>query len=125
MSIVDELRGKLVYLAAPYSDPDPAVIRQRIEALCEIDALLIEAGIYTVTPLSKHFILGYRDLPGDWAYWGGYCRALLPRCDAMILLDLPGWEASEGVRGELDIALGTMPVFKVARSLESLVEFSG
>jgi hypothetical protein len=123
MQPMTDLRSKLVYLAAPYSDPDPAVIEQRMRTICEIDAHLVAAGIYTVTPLSKHFILGFRDLPGNWAYWGDYCRALLPRCDAMILIPLPGWESSSGVRGELDIALGRMPVYSWDTSLGSLVEF--
>jgi hypothetical protein len=125
MQLIANLKGKLVYLAAPYSDPDQFVIEQRMHTVCDIDAQLIAAGIYTVTPLSKHFILGYRDLPGNWAYWGDYCRSLLPRCDAMVLIPLPGWESSSGVRGELDIAQGCMPIYSWDSALESLVEFSG
>lgn len=124
MDITADLRGKLVYLAAPYSHPDPDVIQQRMRLLCEADALLIESGVYTVTPLSKHFILGYRSLPGDWAYWGDYCRSLLPRCDAMVLITMPGWDSSEGVCGELELARGRMPIYRMAGTLESLVEFS-
>ena len=108
-----ELRGKLVYLASPYSSDDPGVTEYRMQQLCMIDAEMIAEGIFTVTPLSKHFILGHGDLPGDWDFWRDYCCVLLPRCDAVYVIDLPGWDSSLGVKGEIELAqtLG-IPVYR-------------
>jgi hypothetical protein len=94
----------IAYLAAPYSHHDKSVVEQRMSVLCNVDAMLMERGIHTVTPLSKHFILNYRDLPGDWAYWGEYSKKLLARCDSMYVLMLKGWRESTGVQAEINIA---------------------
>lgn len=99
-----ELVGLMVYLAAPYSDPVKAVVEYRMQGFCEVDAILMERNVFTCSPLSKHFILQYRALPGDWAYWGGYSENMLKRCDSMIIITMPGWETSTGVAGEIEIA---------------------
>jgi hypothetical protein len=62
------VESRLIYLAAPYSDPNPAVVDDRIKRVCVVDSLLMSRGLFTVTPLLKHFILGYSKLPNDWAY---------------------------------------------------------
>lgn len=95
---------KLAYLAAPYSDPDPLVVIERIRLLYLADAMLMERGIYTVSPLLKHAILEHRNLPGDWQYWKDYSLELMRRCDELIVLMLPGWDKSAGVAGEIEAA---------------------
>lgn len=93
-----------IYLAAPYSDPDPAVIQQRMEIYSRVDAHLIRQGWYTMSPLSKHWILQYEQLPGDWAFWQGYGTAMLAKCEAIAVICMPGWAQSVGVQAELDLA---------------------
>ena len=56
-----------------------------------------------MTPLSKHFILDYSSLPGDWAYWQTYCELTLARCDGVIVIALDGWETSVGVLAEIEL----------------------
>lgn len=95
----------LYYLAAPYSHPDKAVIDERMEIFCKVDARLIDAGYHTVSPLSKHFILNYGyNLGGDWAYWGEYSKKLLSLCHAMFVICIDGWETSVGVLEEIKLA---------------------
>jgi hypothetical protein len=43
-------------------------------------------------------------LPADWSFWQHYDRALLARCDEVLVLMLPGWRESIGVREELRLA---------------------
>ena len=103
----------LCYLAAPYSDPNPSVIEQRMEQVSRAQAHLIKQGFMVVTPLSAHYLLKYQDLPGDWVYWRDYGTALLRACDNFILLPLPGWENSIGVNAEISIARDLdMPCFQ-------------
>lgn len=104
MKLADITPEMLVYLAAPYSAPTKEQIEARMGLFCQMDADLIAQGINTVSPVSKHFILEYRDLPGNWAYWGKYSELLLNRCDAMVVLCLDGWYESTGVRAEIEIA---------------------
>jgi hypothetical protein len=96
----------MVYLAAPYSSPDPECVENRIRAFCSKDSELSGGGIITVSPLFKHllFINGSK-LPSDWAYWERYSYVLLSRCDYLVVLKLPGWEESVGVQGEIKYAL--------------------
>lgn len=94
---------KLVYLAAPYSCDQPLIVEERIKVLCQCDAQLMRSGIFTVSPLLKHFILNYGELPSDWAYWKTYSETLLQQCDSMIVLTMFGWETSTGVQAEIKL----------------------
>lgn len=93
----------LVYLAGPYSDPDPKVVESRIAEFCRCDAELNKHGAFTVSPLLKHLVLQHSDLPGDWAYWKEYSIALLKQCEKMIILEIPGWSESVGVQAEINL----------------------
>jgi Domain of unknown function (DUF1937) len=99
--------SSVVYLAAPYSNPDPLIVEARMNAFLDIDALLIEQGYVTVSPLSKHFILNRgRKIPGDWAYWEAYSKQLLSACsELLVMTSIPGWKESTGVKGEIQWAI--------------------
>jgi hypothetical protein len=108
--------SSVVYLAAPYSSPDPLVVDARMNTFLDIDALLIEQGYVTVSPLSKHFILNRgRKIPGNWAYWENYSKRLLNVCNELLVMTcIPGWKESTGVRGEICHAIDLdMPIREV------------
>jgi hypothetical protein len=105
---------ELTYLAAPYSHDNAQVIEERIDQLCKVDAILMQRGIFTFSPLLKHFVRKYGNLPGDWEYWKNYCKASLPRCSQMYIVAIPGWQISTGVTEEMKLAeLLGIPVFLV------------
>ena len=63
------------------------------------------AGTHVFSPISHtHPIAEAHALPGEWAFWEAYDRAMLSRCSRVIVLQLEGWEASVGVAAELEIA---------------------
>lgn len=109
----------LVYLAAPYTDPDSDVVEGRMRLLALCDAKLMEQGVHTMSPLLKHLLRQHTRLPGDWNYWGEYSKNALKRCDKMIVLMIDGWEKSFGVQGEIEIAneLGISVEFVAPESL--------
>ena len=105
---------RLSYLAAPYSSPSAEATDERMKAFYEADAYLTSMGHFTVSPLLKHPIVKSSVIPGDWAYWETYSKTLLSRCDELLVLQLPGWNTSTGVAGEIAFAkeLG-IPVFYI------------
>ncbi|UTC28926.1 hypothetical protein MARCHEWKA_04140 [Brevundimonas phage vB_BpoS-Marchewka] len=97
--------ASLVYVAAPYSDPDPLIVAARMSAFDKTVADMLTAGdTFPVSPLMNHAILGKHKIPGNWEFWQHYSRRLLARCDAIVVIDMPGAATSEGVRGEIDLA---------------------
>ena len=95
----------LVYLATPYSDPDPMVRQQRFEVVNRVAAKLMREGHYIYSPISHtHPIALAGDLPRGWDYWEKYDRTILAACVRMFVLTQPGWQESVGVAAEIDIA---------------------
>jgi hypothetical protein len=95
----------LVYLACPYSDPDPAVREARFHASNRAAAKLMKLGYMVFAPISHtHPIAVDGDLPKGWDFWEQYDRAVLSCCNRIGVLKLPGWDKSVGVAAELKIA---------------------
>ncbi len=94
----------MIYLASPYSDPDPLIRKARYEAACDRTARMLQDGALVYSPIAHSHALAERGLPGDWMFWADHNRAMLQRCDALVVLALPGWQESEGVRAEIVIA---------------------
>lgn len=94
----------MIYLASPYSHPDPAVREQRYQAACQATAALLRAGELVFSPIVHSHPLVAFDLPTAWGFWESIDRAYLERCDEVVVLMLNGWEASVGVRAEIGIA---------------------
>jgi hypothetical protein len=96
------------YLAVPYTHPDPAVQEWRFERVTEMTAILIGEGrfksIYSpIThshPIDKH-LARY----ADHEFWvEEFDMPFLLNSANLIILRLPGWDRSTGVRMEMDRA---------------------
>lgn len=95
----------MIYLACPYSHPDPAVRQARFEAANRAAGAMMRDGLYVYSPISHtHPIAMVCDLPLGWDYWEGYDRAMLAACSELVVLMLAGWQESVGVQGEMQIA---------------------
>lgn len=94
----------MIYLASPYSHPDPAVRAQRFRDACRAAVALIEAGHEVFSPIAHSHALVGHGLPIDWSYWERHDRHHLMFCDEVVVLLLDGWEASLGVGEEVRIA---------------------
>jgi len=94
----------MIYLASPYSHPDPAVRAERYRAACRATAALLLAGQPVFSPIAHGHPLVEYGLPADWTFWQRYDRELLARCDEVVVLVLAGWRESVGVREEIRIA---------------------
>lgn len=95
----------MIYLASPYSDPDPAVMEQRFDAVCRKAGELMQQGHVIYSPIVHcHSIAVRVDLPREWTFWERFDREMLRNAQEMWILKLPGWEISRGVNAERTIA---------------------
>lgn len=94
----------MIYLAAPYTHHDPAVVMERMSIFCKVDGYLCKNGYITVSPLSKHWMKDHTDIPLTWEFWKTYSEELMKRCSALYIITAPGWEESVGVLGEIELA---------------------
>jgi nucleoside 2-deoxyribosyltransferase len=94
----------MIYLASPYSHPDPAVREQRFRAACRAMATLLRTGHVVFSAIVHSHPLVEHGLPADWKFWECIDRQHLERCDEVVVLMLDGWRESTGVRAEVRIA---------------------
>lgn len=105
----------MIYLASPYSHPNPAVREQRFRTACRLAAAFARAGVVVFSPIVHSHPLVEHGLPTGWAFWQRWDRAYLERCDEVVVLMLDGWKESVGVQAEM----------RVARELGKPIRFLG
>lgn len=99
------MRGRLTYLACPYSHPDRAVRVARFEAANRAAGALMREGRIVFSPISHtHPIAEASDLPLGWDFWEAFDRAYLAHSRLVVVLTIDGWRESKGVTAELAIA---------------------
>lgn len=97
---------KKIYLATPYSDPDPAIRAARFVAVNRVAARLMSEGLLVFSPISHgHPIALSGDLPRGWEFWREYVIPFIEWCDEVHVFMQPGWEDSVGVSAETLIAI--------------------
>lgn len=95
----------MYYVASPYSHPDPAVRKERYELAVGAAKTLTRLGYSAFVPIAYD---GLWDMDPNytvdhsWSFWEKIDLPILDRCAALILFELPDWEKSRGVAGELD-----------------------
>jgi hypothetical protein len=91
----------MIYVAAPYNHPDGEVIHERMEAVYDLIADLMNEGQHATTPLFMHEVCVRKYLPQSFSFWQSYCFDILKRCDTMVVLKLKDWDLSVGVQAEI------------------------
>ena len=95
----------MIYLASPYSHPDPAVREDRFRAACLAAAALLRQGHAVFSPIAhSHCVATVGDLDPSWALWRAGDLRLLEACDELVVLRLDGWDRSVGVTEEVAYA---------------------
>ena len=97
---------KKIYLACPYSDPDPEVRERRFRAVNAKAGELMAKGFLVFSPISHtHPIAVQCELPKGWEFWAAYDRTFIEWCEEVHVLMLDGWQKSVGVKAEIRIAM--------------------
>lgn len=102
----------LVYLASPYTPKGcadheiAAIIREdRFRAACRAAAVLMRQGKVVFAPIAhSHYIDLHLGEPESNEFWRRQDEPYLALCTEMVVLMLPGWEQSTGVRHEVEVA---------------------
>lgn len=107
---------RLIYIASPYTHPDPRIVEWRVKAV----ALFVSRMIRTDQVLSELVLpLGGQEnprtffspilhshpmavmIPGDYEAWRHVDEAWMDMSDEMWVLQLPGWKDSKGIKAEI------------------------
>lgn len=95
-----------VYLASPYSHPDPEVRLSRFREALRAGAWLLSRRIWYYGPIQHAHIQATQfALPTDAAFWWDYNRTMLDRSSGAIMLCIDGWQQSKGMVQERDHAI--------------------
>ena len=88
-----------IYLAAPYSHTDPAIIDWRVEKVDRLAAKLMDAGHIVFSPVShSHRIARYTHVePCNHEFWLRQDLPWMVLCKVFMIYCLPGWRESRGI----------------------------
>jgi len=92
----------MIYLAAPYAHPETWVVENRMRYVERALAYYAAAGTPATSPLLMHHCLNTGIKLPD-TFWK-LCADYWAKCDSLVILTLPGWKDSGGVRKELSWA---------------------
>jgi hypothetical protein len=94
---------RLVYLASPYTRYKPG-LDQASEDVCEVAGRLIARGVRVFCPIAHaHAIAMSSGIdPVDHVLWLGLDEVIAPACQALVVVELDGWDKSDGVAKEIE-----------------------
>lgn len=91
-----------IYLAAPYTHKDKAVVLDRVSRINKKAAALMREGHIVFSPIShSHPIAVENELPTTFEYWRKMNHSFIDWCDTVFVLQLDGWGQSIGVKDEI------------------------
>lgn len=115
----------MIYLASPYSHPDPLIQRTRFLIAEQFVAhTLKKENLLIFSPIVYcHKLAVDNGLPTDANFYLHFNMNVLRRSEAMYLLKLKGWEESKGVTLEINLAkMLLIPVVEFDHDFNNLTE---
>jgi hypothetical protein len=100
-------RKQVIYLASPYSSPYKWKRLQRFLEVAKAVGALKDRGIIAFSPICHSHPVTVHYLGDDhiaFDNWKDFDTEMIRRCDALWVLMLEGWDQSEGIKAELEIA---------------------
>lgn len=93
----------MIYLASPYWHDDSDVRRERFNAACQAAGSFLIDKVLAFSPVAHCYPID-QQMPGKFRNddWIAITLGYLARCQSMVVLELPGWNRSKGVAGEMD-----------------------
>ena len=111
-----------VYLASPYSHENAAVREARFMSVAKCAAWAIHDGKTVFCPITHSHpiqVHGQFDAATGWKYWKQIDETAIDNCKQLWVLCIDGWQASEGVRAEIEYAKKRgMSIWYVCHSIE-------
>jgi len=97
----------MIYVASPYSDPDPNVREARARATRYWTLhQIVKTNLSLFSPIAyiHEYAVEY-ELPKDAAFWQQFNEGFIIDCEEMWVLMLPGWDKSVGVKMEIQFCV--------------------
>lgn len=95
----------MIYLASSFSNGDQDVEYERYIAACRAAASLMRKGYVVLSPIAHSYgVALHGNFSGTWDFWQKQDTELLRFCDEVVVLMLPGWEESKGIKAEVALA---------------------
>lgn len=95
----------MLYLASPYSHPDPLIRKTRFLLARERTAELLAQRVWVYSPIVHcHELSITFNLPADFEFWREYNFDMLRRADGVEIMQIEGWKESAGVKAEFQLA---------------------
>lgn len=95
-----------IFLACPYSHADAAVVQERFIQCNQVAAQIIEAGhaVFSQVSMSHPINQAFRgkDNAAIGKLWAPVDAVFMELLEELIVLDLPGWELSGGIKREIE-----------------------
>lgn len=93
----------MIYLASPFTHKSDDVMEARARAAMDYTARNIMAGTMIYSPVAHSYMMsGDYDIP--WETWMRHCCLMLAKCAELWVLKLDGWQESEGIAVEIELA---------------------
>jgi len=98
------MKDELYYLASPYSHKEEGIQEYRYQkTLMACDIISQRYNIAIISPIVYgHQFAKFLNYPTDAESWKVFNTVLMKRSDYLIVLQLEGWEHSEGIVHEID-----------------------
>lgn len=94
-----------IYLACPYTDPNPEIRAERNDRVTAFCAELLNAGHIVFSPITyTHHMAQAHTMPTTWEFWHTLDVSFIAWAEELWVLTLPGWERSTGVAAEIEEA---------------------
>lgn len=105
---------RLIYLASPYTDPNPDIMTERLQTITTITKNLIKhAGRTSKVKNRKEYTyfspVVYSSMLSEITPptgWYNHMLLFLDKSDLLMVVKMDGWQESKGVQLELAYALG-------------------
>lgn len=95
-----------IYLASPYTDPDPLIRELRYYQALRATADLLKVKQYVYSPIVHcHEVAKKHKLPTHFDFWQNYNFAMLRAASSFAILQADGWKESVGVLAESNEAI--------------------
>lgn len=95
---------ELIYLACPYRHEDPLIQKKRCAAASFVAKELLSKGQKVFSPLTHNDLFARLHPEISSEMWMQFDLKILGFCNKLLVLKLPGWEMSKGVKREIVFA---------------------
>lgn len=96
-----------IFLACPYSHTDAEVIHERFIKCNEVAATIVASGhcVFSQVSMSHPINLAFtgKDSAAIGKLWGPVDAVFMQAMEELIILDLPGWDLSSGIKREIEL----------------------